>query len=144
MLFFEIDFYKKLPKDEKRIVDVIRSKNISEDDILDNMNDFNRAKSELKNAQKFLDNLKDVFLSIDEAKKKLDSYKATIEEAELAYDISQKRYSSGVGTQLETIDAMVSLTRAKVNYYNSIYDYYILHAQLDQLLANEIELSNTR
>jgi len=74
----------------------------------------------------------------------LDSYKATIEEAELAYDISQKRYSSGVGTQLETIDAMVSLTRAKVNYYNSIYDYYILHAQLDQLLANEIELSNTR
>ena len=49
--------YKKLPKDEKRIVDVIRSKNISEDDILDNMNDFNRAKSELKNAQKFLDNL---------------------------------------------------------------------------------------
>ena len=30
--------YKKLPKDEKRIVDVIRSKNISEDDILDNLN----------------------------------------------------------------------------------------------------------
>jgi len=107
--------------------------------------DFYKAKEEYDKTVKLLkNNLKDVFLSIDEAKKKLDSYKATIEEAELAYDISQKRYSSGVGTQLETIDAMVSLTRAKVNYYNSIYDYYILHAQLDQLLANEIELSNTR
>jgi outer membrane protein TolC len=100
--------------------------------------DFDKSKEEYdKNVKVLKNNLKDIILSIDETKKKLDSYKATIEEAELAYDISKKRYSSGVGTQLETIDAMVSLTRAKVNYYNSVYDYYILHAQLDQLLAKE-------
>jgi len=90
-----------------------------------------------KKVKQLKNNLEDVLLSIDQTKKKLESYKATIEQAELAYDISQKRYSSGVGTQLETIDAMVSLTRAQVNYYNTIYDYYILHAQLEQLLANE-------
>jgi len=92
---------------------------------------YDKTASQLKN------NLEDVLLSIDQTKKQLESYRATIEQAELAYDISQKRYASGVGTQLETIDAMVSLTRAQVNYYNSIYEYYILHAQLDQLLAKE-------
>jgi len=97
---------------------------------------YNKATKELKNA------LEDVLLSISQTREKLDSYKATIEQAELAYDIAQKRYSSGVGTQLETIDAMVSLTRAQVNYYNTIYDYYILHAQLDQLLSKGNNFKN--
>ena len=100
--------------------------------------DLYKAKEEYdKNVKVLKNNLKDILLSIDETKKKLESYKATIDEAELAYNIAKKRYSSGVGTQLETIDAMVSLTRAQVNYYNSVYDYYILHAQLDQILAKE-------
>lgn len=90
-----------------------------------------------KTSELLKNNLDDVLLSIDQTKKKLESYEATIEEANLAYDIAQKRYASGVGTQLETIDAMVSLTRAQVNYYNAVYEYYVLHAQLDQLLAKE-------
>jgi outer membrane protein len=94
-----------------------------------------------KTVKQLKNNLEDVLLSIDQTRKKLDSYKATIEQAELAYDIAQKRYSSGVGTQLETIDAMVSLTRAQVNYYNTVYEYYVLHAQLDQLLAKETSSS---
>ncbi|HSP89151.1 MAG TPA: TolC family protein [Ignavibacteriaceae bacterium] len=97
---------------------------------------YQKTASQLKN------NLEDVLLSIDQTKKQLESYRATIEQAELAYDISQKRYASGVGTQLETIDAMVSLTRAQVNYFNSIYEYYILYAQLDQLLAKKSEYQN--
>jgi outer membrane protein len=98
-------------------------------DLYQAQEEYNKTVEVLKN------NLKDVLLSIDETKERLNSYKATIDEAELAYNIALKRYSSGVGTQLETIDAMVSLTRARVNYYNAIYEYYMLHAQLDQLLA---------
>lgn len=98
--------------------------------------DLYKAKEEYEKTVEVLkNNLKDVLLSIDETKERLNSYKATIDEAELAYNIAMKRYSSGVGTQLETIDAMVSLTRARVNYYNAVYEYYMLHAQLDQLLA---------
>jgi outer membrane protein TolC len=97
-----------------------------------------KAREQYDKTVKVLKNdLEDVLLSIDQTRKKLDSYKATIEQAELAYDIAQKRYASGVGTQLETIDAMVSLTRSQVNYYNTVYDYHILHAQLNQLLAKE-------
>jgi outer membrane protein len=93
--------------------------------------EYNKSVKVLKN------NLTEVLLSIEETKERLSSYEATIEEAQLAYDIATKRYASGVGTQLETIDAMVAFTRAKVNYFNAVYEYYILHAQLDQLLSKD-------
>jgi len=100
--------------------------------------DLNRAKEEYDKITEVLkNNLEQVLLSIDETQKRLISYEATIGEAQLAYDIALKRYSSGIGTQLETIDAMVSLTRARVNYYNAIYEYNILNAQLDQILSND-------
>jgi outer membrane protein len=98
--------------------------------------DLFKAQEEYDKTVKVLKNsLTEVILSIEETQKRLTSYEATIEEARLAYDIAVKRYANGVGTQLETIDAMVSLTRARVNYYNAVYEYYILHAQLDQLLS---------
>jgi outer membrane protein TolC len=102
-------------------------------DLLKAKEEYNRTVKALKN------NLLDVTLSINQKKEELEAQKATIEEAQLAYDISVSRYASGVGTQLETIDAMVSLSRAKVNYYTAIYDYYILQAQLNQLLSRESE-----
>ncbi|MFO7445902.1 MAG: TolC family protein [Ignavibacteriaceae bacterium] len=102
----------------------------AEIDLLIAQEEYDKTVKLLKNS------LQDVLLSIDQKREQIDAYESTIEEAQLAYDISIKRYSSGVGTQLETIDAMVALSRAKVNYYTSIYDYYVLHAQLDQLLAN--------
>lgn len=104
-------------------------------DLYKSREQYDKTVKELKNS------LEDIILSIKQKRKQLDSYKATIEQAELAYDISQKRYASGVGTQLETIDAMVALTRAQVNYYNSMYEYYVFHAQLDQLLSNENNFS---
>ncbi|MBX2977440.1 MAG: TolC family protein, partial [Ignavibacteriaceae bacterium] len=61
----------------------------------------------------------------------------SIEQAQLAYEIAQKRFNSGVGTQLEIVDAMVALTRSKVNYFNGIYDYFISYAKLQQLLGIE-------
>jgi outer membrane protein TolC len=102
-------------------------------DLLKAKEEYNRAAKELKN------NLLDVLLSINQKKEQLEAHQSTIEEAQLAYDISVKRYSSGIGTQLETIDAMVALSRSKVNYYTTIYDYYLLHAQLDQLLSEDFK-----
>ncbi len=79
----------------------------------------------------------EVLLNIGQTREKIDSYKAGIDEAELGYEIANKRYKSGIGTQLENVDALVSLSRAKVNYYTAVYDYYLYHALLDQLLARE-------
>lgn len=98
-------------------------------DLLKAEEEYNKTSKQLKNL------LLDVLLSIKQKREQLDAHQSTIEEAQLAYDIAVKRYSSGVGTQLETIDSMVALSRAKVNYYTAIYDYYVLHARLSQLLS---------
>jgi outer membrane protein TolC len=85
--------------------------------------------------------LEGILLGIKETRFQIDAYSSTIEQAQTGYDISLKRYSSGIGTQLETIDSLVELTRARVNYLNSIFDYYVLHAELEELLSSEVQVT---
>ncbi len=84
--------------------------------------------------------LENILLGIKETRFQIDAYSSTVEQAQTGYDISLKRYASGVGTQLETIDSLVELTRARVNYLNSIFDYYVLHAELEELLSTEVKV----
>ncbi|MBT8378570.1 MAG: TolC family protein [Ignavibacteria bacterium] len=84
--------------------------------------------------------LENILLGIKETRFQIDAYSSTIEQAQIGYDISLKRYNSGVGTQLETIDSLVELTRARVNFLNAIYDYYVLHASLEELLSTEVQV----
>lgn len=81
--------------------------------------------------------LNDLMGTIERDKQRLEAYKAAINQADLAYSIAVKRYNTGLSTQLEVVDAMVSLTRAKVNYLTAIYDYRISLAKLDQLTAKD-------
>lgn len=81
--------------------------------------------------------LNDLMGTIERDKQRLEAYKAAINQADLAYTIAVKRYNTGLSTQLEVVDAMVSLTRAKVNYLTAIYDYRISLAKLDQLTAKD-------
>lgn len=93
-----------------------------------------------KTDQLFKNQLDNLLLRIEETKNKISAYAATIDEAQLGYDISVKRYSNGLGTQLENIDALVALTRAKINYLDAIFTYYELHANLEALLASEVKV----
>lgn len=104
-----------------------------------------RAEEEYQKTSKlFTNRLNEVILSIRESEKKINGYKSAIDEAELGYELSVKRYASGLGTQLEMVDGLVSLSRAKVNYLSSVYDYYILHAELDELLSDQNELKEIK
>lgn len=100
--------------------------------------EFNRTSELFKNR------LQEILLSISETEKKVEAYSSTIEEAELGYDLSVKRYANGLGTQLEMVDGLLSLSRAKVNYYSSVYEYYILQAELDQIINNQSELNEIK
>ena len=98
-----------------------------------------KAQEEYQRTNKFLKNqLEDILLKIEEKQFQIDAYSATIEQAQLGYDIALKRYSSGIGTQLENIDSLVELTRAKINYLNAVFDYYDLHARLEELLSTKV------
>ena len=98
-----------------------------------------KAQEEYQRTNKFLKNqLEDILLKIEENQFQIEAYSATIEQAQLGYDIALKRYSSGIGTQLENIDSLVELTRAKINYLNAVFDYYDLHARLEEMLSTKV------
>ena len=58
-----------------------------------------------------------------------------IELAERAYQISTDRYAEGLGSELEVKDSDVALSLAKTNYTNSVHDYIIAKAELDNLVG---------
>jgi len=102
--------------------------------------DLMKAKEEYsKTTQLFSNQLDDLLLKIEETEKRISAYGSTINQAQLGYDISSKRYANGLGTQLENIDALVALTSARVNYLNAVYTYYDLHSQLEAILAGPVD-----
>jgi len=68
-------------------------------------------------------------MGMEEAKKRINAQKKSLEQADKALKISQSRYKNGVGTQLELIDTQAALTVAQTNYAQAIYDY--LNAKAD-------------
>lgn len=81
--------------------------------------------------------LRETTLKIANQKEKLKAYTEAVSQAELAHSLANIRYSAGVGTQLEVIDAQVGVTRAKYNYLNGVYEYYLLVSNLEKLSGKE-------
>lgn len=65
------------------------------------------------------------------------SNKENVMQAEKAVLIAGKRYEVGKGTVLELNSSQVSLTQAQLTYSQSIYDYLVSKADLDQVLGKE-------
>ncbi|MGZ4090567.1 MAG: TolC family protein, partial [Bacteroidia bacterium] len=55
--------------------------------------------------------------------------KKNMELAQHVYDVAQKKYEGGVGSNLELVIAETSLKEAQTNYYNAVYD--MLVAKID-------------
>ena len=65
------------------------------------------------------------------------SNKENVMQAKKAVVIAEKRYDVGKGTVLELNSSQVSLTQAQLTYNQSIYDYLVAKADLDQVLGKE-------
>ena len=68
---------------------------------------------------------------------KVVSNKENVMQAEKAVQIAGKRYEVGKGTVLELNSSQVSLTQAQLTYNQSIYDYLVAKADLDQVLGKQ-------
>jgi outer membrane protein TolC len=94
-----------------------------------------------KQAQQMQDNISleisDAYLRMKEAEKRIGTNKVAVEEASVNFDIAQKAYSAGVGTNLDVMDAELALNQAKTNYTNSLFDYNISKARLDKAIGSE-------
>lgn len=82
--------------------------------------------------RQYMDNMKTCVKRYDAACK-------GVEQAERGYMISQKRYDTGAGTLLEMNDAELSLTQARLNQNQAIYDYMVAKADLEKVLGNALE-----
>lgn len=75
---------------------------------------------------------------LDNARRRVQAQGRTVEQAQRGYEIAQIRYSAGTGTQVEINDAELALRQARLNRLQSIYDYLLAQARLQQL-TGELE-----
>ena len=80
------------------------------------------------------------YLSMIAAEKNIPTTKVAVEQSQEDYKIAQVRYSAGVGTNLDVIDAQVALTTAQTNYIQALYDYNTSKASLDKAMGIQVDL----
>lgn len=76
-------------------------------------------------------------MKMEEAKKRINAQQKSLQQADKALKISQTRFKSGVGTQLELIDTQAALTFANTNYASAVYDYLIAKAEWEYSVSIE-------
>lgn len=86
--------------------------------------------------------ISDAYLSLREAEKRIDTNNVAVEEAIANFDIAKDRYSAGVGTNLDVMDAELALSQAKTNYIQSLYDYNTSKARLDKAMGLDETIAN--
>jgi len=86
---------------------------------------------------KILREIKDAHLGIDNARERIEVLTKAIETAEETLRIERLKYGAGAGTSTDVIDAQTALLRARVEYYQGIYDKDIAIAALDKAIGRD-------
>ncbi len=81
--------------------------------------------------------VKSACLDMNEADAIVKSQRDAIVEAKDALRIAEIGYDNGVTTNLDVLDAQVSLSQVEKNLSEGIYDYLIARAQLDKVMGRE-------
>jgi outer membrane protein TolC len=102
----------------------------------------NRAKSELfYNKQGLEDSIglqvKSAVLSLEEAEKNIPTTRKALEQAEENLRVNEERYRAQVTTITEVLDAQTLLTRARVDFYRSLYGHNVARARLLRAMGEE-------
>lgn len=79
------------------------------------------------------------FNSILTAREKMAANEITVRQAEKAYEIAEVRYNAGAGTILELNSSELSLTQARLNYSQAIYDYLAARADYEKIIGEGFE-----
>lgn len=75
------------------------------------------------------------YLSMREAEKRIDTSTVAVDQAVENLRIAELRYTAGVGTNLDVLDAVLSLNQAKTNYVQALYDYNTSKTELDKAMG---------
>lgn len=75
------------------------------------------------------------YLNVLSAKEQIRAAEAAVEQAEEAYKIATVRYRSGVGINLDVLDAQLALNRARTNHITALYNYNVGLATLENAIG---------
>jgi outer membrane protein TolC len=84
-------------------------------------------------------NVREYYLSMHEAEKRIDSNKVSVDYAEESLMIQKARYEVGIGTNLDLRDAVLSLDSAKKDYIQALYDYNTNKVKLEQAMGLPVQ-----
>lgn len=84
------------------------------------------------------------YLQLLAAETNIQTTSVAVDKAQEDYKISQVRYSAGVGTNLDVMDAEEKLTSTLTNYYTALYDYNTSKASLDKAMGIAVDLDIKR
>jgi len=79
--------------------------------------------------------VKEAILSLEQNKEILEAQKDNVTQAEEALDIAEERYRNGLITNLEYMDVQLALTRARIEYLQTLADYRIARAKLERAMG---------
>lgn len=68
--------------------------------------------------------------------KQIASSSESVAEASRAHDIQQASFDIGAASYLDLRDSELSLTRARLGYYQAVYNYLVANSDLELLLGN--------
>lgn len=68
--------------------------------------------------------------------KQIASCSESVNEADKAHEIMEKSFKIGAASYLDLRDSELALTRARLAYYQSIYNYLVAHSDLELLMGN--------
>ena len=86
-----------------------------------------------------LHDVQSAYLNLRAAEQTISSTKVAVEEGQESFRIASLRYRAGVGRNLDVLDAETSLTTARNNYVQALYNYNIYVATLEQAVGVPLE-----
>jgi outer membrane protein TolC len=84
--------------------------------------------------------LENIRLTLQEASQRIESAEQTLATAEEAYNVTESSVNSGLATQLELKDALVSLEAARLSYLSAVFDYLSAYFDWQRATGNGAEL----
>ena len=74
--------------------------------------------------------------NINKNVKQIASSAENVKQADKAHDIIEKSFKIGAASYLDLRDSELALTRSRLAYYQSIYNYLVANNDLELLLGN--------
>lgn len=83
--------------------------------------------------------VQEAYLNLKAAEQKIKSTHAAVEAGQEDFRIKTLRYRSGVGTNVDVLDAETALATARNNYVDALYNYNLSMATLEKAMGISVE-----